>query len=79
MTIAQALSARLSEIMKEKNITAYRLSLLSGVNQTTIGDIKKMRNASVNLRIIVELCQGLDIELNEFFDSPYFKNENLTD
>ena len=79
MTIAQALSARLTEIMQEKHITAYRLSLLSGVNQTTIGDIKKMRNVSVNLRIIVELCQGLEIELAEFFNSPYFKNENLTD
>ena len=43
MTLAEALSARLTELMKEKNLTAYRLSMLTGVNQTTIGDIRHMR------------------------------------
>ena len=44
MTIAEALSARLTELMEEKHLTAYRLSMLTGVNQTTIGDIKHKRN-----------------------------------
>ena len=77
MTIAEALSVRLTELMKEKHLTAYRLSMLTGVNQTTIADIKKKRNNSVNLRIIFELCQGLEIEIVEFFDSPLFKTDNI--
>lgn len=59
MTIAEALSARLTELMEERNITAYRLSMLTGVNQTTIGDIRHKRNTAVNVRILFELCQGL--------------------
>ena len=51
--------------------------ILTGVNQTTIADIKKKRNNSVNLRIIFELCQGLGIEIVEFFDSPLFKTDNI--
>ena len=60
MTIAEALSARLTELMEERNITAYRLSMLTGVNQTTIGDIRHKRNTAVNVRILFELCQGLE-------------------
>lgn len=77
MTIAEALSVRLTELMNEKHLTAYRLSMLTGVNQTTIADIRKKRNNSVNLRIIFELCQGLEIEIVEFFDSPLFKTDNI--
>ncbi len=77
MTVAEALSVRLTELMGEKHLTAYRLSMLTGVNQTTIADIKKKRNNSVNLRIIFELCQGLGIEIVEFFDSPLFKTDNI--
>ena len=77
MTIAEALSVRLTGLMNEKHLTAYRLSMLTGVNQTTIADIKKKRNNSVNLRIIFELCQGLEIEIVEFFDSPLFKTDNI--
>ncbi len=79
MTIAEALSLRLEELMKERGMTAYRLSLLTGVNQTTIGDIKHKRNKSVNVRIIFELCQGLGIELMEFFNTPLLAIENITD
>lgn len=56
MTLAEALSIRLTELMDEKHLTAYRLSMLTGVNQTTIADIKKKRNNSVNLRVVFELC-----------------------
>ena len=78
MTIAEALSARLTELMEERNITAYRLSMLTGVNQTTIGDIRHKRTA-VNVRILFELCQGLGIEMADFFDSPLFLTENIID
>lgn len=79
MTIAEALSARLIELMKERKMTAYRLSMLTGVNQTTIADITKQRNKAVNVRILFELCQGLGIELVDFFDCPYFRMSNIVD
>lgn len=79
MTLAEALSLRLVELMEAKNLTAYRLSMLSGVSQTTIGDIKYARNKAVNLRVLFELSQGLGVELVEFFDSPLFKLENIID
>ena len=79
MTIAEALSARLTELMEERHLTAYRLSMLTGVSQTTISYIRHRRNVAVNIRILFELCQGLGIELSEFFDSPLFRTENIPD
>lgn len=79
MTLSEALSIRLIELMKERNLTQYRLFKLSGVAQTTIGDIRLKRNKTVSILIIHELAQGLGISLYDFFDSPLFKGDNITD
>lgn len=55
MTLSEAVAIRLDELMKERNITQYRLFKLSGVAQTTIGDIRLQRNKSVSLLILHEL------------------------
>lgn len=79
MTLSEAVAIRLDELMKERNITQYRLFKLSGVAQTTIGDIRLQRNKSVSLLILHELSQGLGISLYDFFDCPLFKGDNITD
>ena len=79
MTLSEAVSIRIEELMKERKITQYRLSILSGVSQSTIGDIRWQRNKSVNLRIIYEIAQGLKMDLIQFFNSPVFEGENITD
>lgn len=79
MTLSEALSIRLTELMQERNLTQYRLYKLSGVAQTTIGDIRLQRNKTVSLLILHELAQGLGISLYDFFDSPLFKGDSITD
>ena len=79
MTLTEALSLRVNELLQERKLTQYRLSILSGVSQSTIGDIRHQRNKAVNIRIIYEIAQGLKMELPDFFDSPLFKNGNITD
>ena len=79
MTLSEAVSIRIDELMKERKITQYRLSILSGVSQSTIGDIRWQRNKSVNLRIIYEIAQGFKMDLIQFFNSHVFEGENITD
>ena len=79
MTLSEAVAIRLDELMKERNITQYRLFKLSGVAQTTIGDIRLQRNKSVSLLILHELSQGLGISLYDLFDCPLFKGNDITD
>lgn len=73
----QAVSQRLNDLLQERGMTAYRLYKRTGVPKSTIGNIMNCAYDSVKLRVIHELCQGLEIGLNEFFDDPMFSDENL--
>jgi len=77
MKLNQAVSERLKELLNEKGMTAYQLYLKSGSSKSTIGNVINCSYESVKLRVIHELCQGLSIDISEFFDSPLFKEENL--
>lgn len=79
MTLSEAVALRLDELMQERHLTQYRLYKLTGVAQTTIGDIRLQRNKSVSLLVLHELSQGLGVSLYDFFDSPLFKGDNITD
>ena len=79
MSIAEALAARVEELLEQHNVTQYRLSMLSGVSQATISDIRLKKNRAVNVRILYELSQGFGMELADFFDNPLFRNGNITD
>lgn len=65
--------------MEERNLTQYRLAQLSGLAETTIADIRKMRNRGTNIQNINAIAQGLEMDLTEFFSSPLFSRENITD
>ena len=68
---------RLEELLKERSMTQYQLYIKSGVPKSTIGNVINCSYDSVKLRIIHELCQGLDIDISEFFCSPLFVEDNL--
>ena len=79
MTLAEALSVRINQLMQERNLTQYKLAQLSGLAETTVADIRKMRNKGTNIQNIKAIAQGLEIDLTEFFNSPLFSRENITD
>ena len=78
MKLMEAISLRLIELLEERNISSYRLSLLSGVSEATISDIRLMKNKTVAINVIYELVDGLEMDLPAFFNSPLFQRENIT-
>ena len=77
MQLNEAVSARLKELLRERNMTQYQLYIKSGVPKSSIGNIVNCAYDSVKLRVIHEICQGLEINISDFFDSPYFDESNL--
>ena len=77
MKLNEAISQRLSELLTEKKMTQYQLFMKSGVPKSTIGNVINCSYESVKLRIIHEMCQGLEIDIPEFFNSPLFAENNL--
>ena len=77
MKLNQAISQRLTELLNEKKMTQYQLYTKSGVPKSTIGNVINCSYDSVKLRILHELCQGLEISLSQFFASELFDERNL--
>jgi len=77
MKLNEAVSQRLQELLKERGMTQYQLSMKSGVPKSTIGNVVNCMYDSVKLRIIHELCQCMNLNVSEFFNSPMFEEENL--
>ncbi len=77
MKLNQAVSERLQQLLTQRNMTGYQLSMRSGVPKSTIGNLLNCQYDSMKLRILHELCQGLQIDLTTFFDSTLFEEENL--
>ena len=62
----QAISQRLSELLKEKEMTQHKLYTKSDVPKSTIGNVINCAYDSIKLRVIHEMCQGLEIGVAEF-------------
>ena len=77
MQLNEAVSKRITELLKERNMTNYQLSIKSGVPKSTIGNLVNYTYDSVKLRVIHEICQGFGISIIEFFNSPLFVEDNL--
>ncbi len=79
MRLNEAISKRLEEILISQGMTQYELFKKSGVPRSTIGNVMNCSYDSVKLRIIHEMCLGLEIGIGEFFTSPLFDENNLED
>lgn len=79
MTLNEALATRINELLQETGITQYRLAINSGVPAQSISDIRNGRNKTNALNIVYEIAQGFGMSLVQFFDSPLFSTENITD
>ena len=77
MQLKEAVSRRLAELLSQRNMTQYQLYMKSGVPKSTIGNLINCTYPSMKLRIVHELCQGLEIDLPDFFASPLFHETNL--
>lgn len=77
MKLNEAVSARIKELCKERGLTQYQLYLKSGVPQSTLSTIMKCSYPSMKLRIIYEICDGLEIGLEDFFSSPLSTKEKV--
>ena len=77
MQLNEAVSNRLKELLRERNMTQYQLYIKSGVPKSSIGNIVHCAYDSVKLRVIHEICQGLGISISDFFRSPLFDETNL--
>ena len=73
MNIGFAVRERILELCREKGITINKLSTISGITQSTLNNIVSGRNNSTTISTIKKICDGLNMTIQEFFQSPLFE------
>ena len=74
MNTKEAVAMRIIELCNERNIATNALANLSGVSPSTVYSMLNEKSQNPGVVSIKKLCDGLDISLREFFDSPIFDN-----
>ena len=74
MTLSQAIIERIIELQTDRNITTNKLATLSGLSQATVRDITYDVSKSPKINSLLHICEGFNITLKDFFDSPLFNN-----
>lgn len=77
MTLSEAVAIRVRAILKEKNLTQYRLEQNSGVNHSTMKAFLNNKYKSCNLTTVVLIIRALGMTVAEFFDDEIFEREDL--
>lgn len=77
MTVCQAVAIRIRALLKDKNMTQYRLEKRSGIQHGTMNSIMSARNKSVELNTLMMIASGFGLSLIEFLDDPIFTCEEL--
>jgi DNA-binding Xre family transcriptional regulator len=77
MKLSSAVALRVSNILREKNMSQYRLEKNIAMPHNTMKTLMGERNKSVNLKTVIQIVKGLDMTVAEFFDDPIFESDNL--
>ncbi len=72
MTSGEAVSKRILALCDEYKITPNKLSILSGMTQSTINNIINTGSKNPTVSTVKKICDGLGISLADFFNDPLF-------
>lgn len=56
---------RIREIMKKRNITQYRLSKISGVNEGNLSLLLRNANCAPRISTVIVIAKALEVEITE--------------
>ncbi|MBQ4111925.1 MAG: helix-turn-helix transcriptional regulator [Clostridia bacterium] len=73
MTAKQAVAKRIIELCAERGIAVNALANLSGVSPSTVYSMLNEKSKNPGVISLQKLCDGLEISLRTFFDSPLFE------
>lgn len=76
-SVNKAVALRIAELLKQKNMTRYRLAMNSGITHSTLKNIMHETIKDSLLSTVILIAYGFDMTVSEFLDSPLFDEENL--
>lgn len=74
MNTVSAIKYRLLHLCAERDMTINRLATISALPPSSVKNILYGRSRDPKILTIKKICDGLDMTLGEFFDSPEFES-----
>ena len=74
MSTKEAIAKRILELCDERNMAVNALANASGIPPSTVYSMLNEKSRNPGTVSIKKLCDGLEISLREFFDSPLFED-----
>lgn len=72
MNTKEAIAKRIVELCEQKSMAINALANASGVSPSTVYSMLNEKSQNPGVVSIKKLCDGWEITLREFFDSPIF-------
>ncbi len=72
MILAEAVTRRIVELMKNKNFSQYEFYTKGGIAKSTVSQVLNGKRERVALKTIYEMTSTMGVSLKEFFDDPIF-------
>ena len=77
MKLSTAVVKRTNDLLRERNMSQYRLEKITAISHNTMRSLMSERSNGVNLRTVLIIIRGLDMTAAEFFDDPIFDDPEL--
>ena len=74
MNTYTAVKNRILQLLGEKRMSIHKLAMESGVAPSSIKNILYGKSQNPGVVTLKMLCDGFEITLIDFFDTPEFKN-----
>lgn len=74
MHVKDMVVKRFNDLCEERKIKINELANLSGVTPSTAYSMMDERRRDITITTIKKFCDGLEITLGEFFQTPEFDN-----
>jgi len=74
LNVKDMVAKRFADLCNERKIKFNELANISGVTPSTVYSMMDESRREVSINTIKKLCDGLEITLGEFFQTPEFDN-----
>jgi len=73
MKLSDAVRKRVKNLLEKNNMNMWKLYKATGVPVSTLSYFLNAKRELINLKTLLHICEGFNIELKEFFDDPLFE------
>lgn len=74
MTLSEAMRKRIKKLLRQNDMNIWALCNRTGIPASTLSYFMSGKRELINLKTLLHVCEGFEIELKEFFDDPIFKD-----